>query len=251
MILKTETYQNQSNLAQYCRDGKTVFITGAKPKRLPYYRRLVFNVVKDALETTYPIAFKYIKSEIWDTLVYNFFSQHHCQHPQVWRMPEEFYNFCKKANYAELFKLPYLNDLLYFEWLEAEMYVMEDKQYPEFIDSIDWLKEKIAINPEHKIIKLCYPVHLQIPEEALKNKGNHFLLLYREKESGRVQFVSLSVLFTFLVENIVLQEKTLEEIFNDILLIFGINDISLLQSEAFKFLDDLKSRGFVLGILKK
>ena len=34
-----------------------------------------------------------------------------------------------------------------------------------------------------------------------------------------------------------------------IMYIFGINDLELLQSEAFKFLEDLKIRGFVLGAL--
>lgn len=251
MLLKTETHNQQSRLAQYCRTGVSNELLEANHERLPHYRRLVFSVVKDALETTFPIAFKFILSEIWEEIVYNFFCFHNCQHTQVWRMPEEFYQFCKNENYAAKYDLPYLNDLLNFEWLEAEMYVMEDLEYPKFIENTNWLKEKIVVNPEHKIVKLEYPVHLQIPEEAVKKKGNYFLLLYREKETGRVQFVNLSVLITFLVENIVLQEKTVEEIFNDILLIFGINDLSLLQKEAFKFLKDLYQKGFVLGILQE
>lgn len=251
MLLKTETYNQQSKLAQYCRTGIASDILEVKANRLPHYRRLVFNVVKDALETTFPIAFKFLQSEVWEEIVYNFFCLHNCQHTQVWRMPEEFYQFCRNESYTATYDLPYLNDLLYFEWLEAEMYVMEDLEYPNFSENTNWLKGKIAVNPEHKIIKLEYPVHFQIPDEAVKNKGNYFLLLYREKETGKVQFVNLSILFTFLVENIVLQEKTLEEIFNDILHIFGINNLDLLQKEAFKFLEDLLQRGFVLGILQE
>jgi hypothetical protein len=249
MLLKTETYNQQSNLAQYCRDGKEVAILGAKPERLSHYRRLVFNVVKDALETTYPISFKYIDKNIWEEMVFNFFSQHKCQDPQVWRMPEEFYEFCKNENYAKKYSLPFLYNLLYFEWLEVELYMMEDIPYPQFKNSPNWLPEKMAINPEHKIVKLEYPVHLEKPFNTLKKKGDYFLLLYREKETGRIQFANLSVLFTFLIENIVLGEKSLEEIFSDILYLFGINDLEMLQVEAFKFLKDLKTRGFVLGVL--
>lgn len=251
MLLKTETYNQQSKLAQYCRTGVSNELLDAKQERLPHYRRLVFNVIKDALETTFPIAFKFIQYEVWQEIVYNFFCLHNCQHTQVWRMPKEFYQFCKNENYATKYDLPYLNDLLNFEWLEAEMYMMEDLEYPDFSENRNWLKEKIAVNPEHKIVKLEYPVHFQIPEEAVKNKANYFLLLYREKETGKVQFVNLSILFAFLIENIVLQEKTVEEIFNDILHIFGINDLSLLQKEASKFLEDLLQRGFVLGILQE
>ena len=122
--------------------------------------------------------------------------------------------------------------------------------FPQFINSDDWLTNRIAVNPEHKIIKLEYPVHIEKPFDTVHKKGDYFLLIYREKETGRVQFTNLSILFTFLLENIVLAEKTLEEIFSDILYIFGINDLEMLQTESFKFMNDLKSRGFVLGALK-
>ncbi len=250
MLLKTETHKHQTSIAQYCRDGKEVEIEGTKNGRLPHYRRLVYNVVKDSLATTFPIANKFIDNEVWDQMVFNFFSEHKCKDPQVWRMPFEFSEFCESENYSEKYKLPVLNNLLNFEWLEVEIYMMEDIPYPNFTESENWMKERIAVNPEHKIIKLEYPVHIEKPYNAIKKKGDYFLLLYREKESGRVQFINLSVLFTFLIENIVLGEKTLEEIFNDILYVFGINDLELLRTEAFKFLKDLKERGFILGVLK-
>ena len=250
MLLKAETYQQQSKLTEYCRNGVEIDILGAKADRLPNYRRLVFNVVKDALETTYPISFKFIDSAIWNEMVYNFFSTHKCVDPQVWRMPEEFYQFCLNENYAEKYKLPFLNDLLQFEWIEVEIYMMEDLKYPEYKSSDNWLDKKLALNPEYKIIKLEYPVHLEKLANALSKKGDYFLLLYREKESGRVQFINLSILYTFLIENIALGEKTLEQIFNDILYLFGINDIEMLQTESLKFLEDLHSKGFVLGVLK-
>lgn len=250
MLLKTETYNQQSKLANYCRNGLNVDILGAKPERLPNYRRLVFNVIKDALENTYPISYQYINTAVWDEMVYNFFSIHKCKDPQVWKMPEEFYEFCKIQNYAEIYSLPFLNDLLYFEWMEVEIYMMEDVLYPDYYDSKNWLNKKIAVNPEHKIIKLEYPVHIKKPQETVNKEGDYFLLLYREQETGRVQFANLSVLFTFLLENIILGEKTLEEIFTDILYIFGINDLEMLQTESFKFLEDLKTRGFILGVLK-
>ncbi len=249
MQLKTNTYQAQSYLAQYCRNGKLVEIQGTKPERLPHYRRLVFNVVKDALITTFPILNKYIDGKIWDEMVLHFFSGHKCSDPQVWRMPLEFYEFCKSQNYAEKYNLPFLNDLLYFEWLEVELYMMEDLEYPKFKNTENWLNQRIAVNPEHRIIKLAYPVHIEKPFEAQKKKGDYFLLAFREAESGRIQFINLSVLFAFLLENIILAEKNLATILNDILYVFGINDIQLLQSETVKFLKDLKERGFVLGTL--
>ncbi len=249
MLLRTETYNQQNNLVQYCRSGNEVEIIGTLPERLPHYRRLVFNIVKEAMETTFPIAFEYIETKIWDEMVHTFFGSHKCNDPQVWRMPKEFVEFCKTEGYSKHYNLPFLNDLLFFEWMEVEIYMMEDIEYPEFTDSGNWLKEKIAVNPEHTIIKLEYPVHLEKPFNTINKKGDYFLLLHRQKDSGKVQFTNLSVLFTFLIENIALGQKTLEEIFNDILYIFGINDLGMLQTKAFKFLEDLKHRGFILGTL--
>jgi len=249
MLLKTETYKQQSNISQYCRDGKEIKIKGARQERLPHYRRLVFNVVKDSLATTYPIARKYINSKIWDEMVYTFFSEHKCRDPQVWKMPNEFYRFCVEQEYRVKYELPFLNDLLLFEWMEVEVYMMEDIKYPKYRQSSNWLKNRVAVNPEHRIFKLDYPVHLTNPEKALEQKGDYYVLLYREKESGRVQFINLSALFVYFLENISQTEKTTEEIFNDILYIFGINDLEMLQTQVFKFLEDLKNRGFVLGVL--
>ena len=250
MLLKTETYNQQNKFVKYCRNGKKVSILGAVPERLPHYRRLVFNVIKDTLETTFPIAFQYIDSKIWDEMVYTFFSIHKCNDPQVWRMPNEFVDFCEEENYSEKFTLPFLNDLLRFEWMEVEVYMMEDIEYPTNIYTTILLQSKIAVNPEHKIIKLEYPVHMEKPFDAINKKGNYFLLLFREKESGRVQFSNLSVLFAFLIENISIAEKTLEEILTDILYLFGINDLKMLQTKVFKFLEELKTQGFILGSLK-
>jgi hypothetical protein len=142
MLLKTETYKIQNKLSEYCRNGKLIEIKGAVTDRLPHYRRLVFNVVKDAVENTYPIAHKYINKNIWKEICHDFFTNHKCKDPQVWRMPKEFVEYCKNRQFAEQYNLPFLNDLLYFEWLEVEMYMMEDKDSPLYNDSDNWLTKK-------------------------------------------------------------------------------------------------------------
>ncbi|NQU87454.1 MAG: putative DNA-binding domain-containing protein [Mariniphaga sp.] len=250
MLLKTETYKIQQSLSEYCRNGKEVNIAGARAERLPHYRRLVYNVIKSALESSFPIAFKYVNENDWEKMGYNFFGSHKCQTAQIWRMPEEFYEFCVEQNYSDKFNIPYLNNLLYFEWLEVDLYMMEDISYPEFIESAYWTENKIAINPEFKLIKLEYPVHNTKPDELKNQKGNYFLLLFREKESGKIQFIELSVLYAFLIENIINQEKNYSEILNNILYVFGINDLNFLHKKTNDFLIDLKEKGFILGILK-
>ncbi len=250
MLLKTETYQHQKTLAEYCRNGKEITLPGAITERLPHYRRLVFNIVNDSLESAFPIAFKYVERVHWNEMVVDFFSNHKCTDPQVWRMPFEFYGYVVEKEFHEKYSLPWLNDLLYFEWLEVELYMMEDIQYPLYKDSENWLGKLVAVNPEHKLIKLKYPIHKMNPKKAKENKGDHFLLLFRQKDSGKVQFVGLSTLYVFILENIFIGTKKLDEILNDVLYFFGINDMELLQKNTHSFLTDLKSKGFVLGIYK-
>lgn len=249
MLLKNDTYVAQAKLASYCRTGIETKITRALTGRLPQYRRLVYNIIKDTLATTYPIACKYIDKNIWEKICHDFFSNHSCSHPQVWRMPKEFLEYCKEKQVAEQYALPYLNDLLYFEWLEAEMYMMEDMPYPSYRSSGNWLQNRLALNPEYELFKLDYPVHLVNPIVANNKKGAYFVLLFREKESGRIQFVNLSALYAFLIENIAVREKTLEQVLTDILYVFGINDLELLQKETLRFLTELHHKGFILGVL--
>lgn len=249
MLLNNDTYTAQANLARYCKTGNKTKITGTRSDRILHYRRLVYNVIKYTLETTYPIAFKYIEKTTWEQICAEFFSNHSCTHPQVWRMPKEFFEYCKKTQIAERFKLPYLNDLLYFEWLEAEMYMMEDRAFPSFYASENWLEDYLALNPEYKLIKLDYPVHLGTPDDAVSKKGAYFVLLFRQQESGRIQFVNLSALHAFLIESISQQEKRLNAILIDILYVFGINDFDLLQKEVLRFVNDLHKKGFILGAL--
>jgi hypothetical protein len=83
MNLLPETHTVQSQLAKYCRDGVAVQLEGALSDRLPQYRRLVYNIIQDNIESAYPIAFKYLPTEVWEELVYDFFSIHECQSLEI------------------------------------------------------------------------------------------------------------------------------------------------------------------------
>jgi uncharacterized protein len=249
MPLLKDTHEQQSKLAGYCRDGIMPELKGVKHENLHHYRRLVFNIVSDIIETAYPITFSFLPKETWDKLVYDYFVEHKCQSTQVWRMPLEFYSYCLDKDIAGQLGHPFLNDLLHVEWLELDVHTMEDIAYPNFTKNGDWFNTKIALNPEYKLVKLTYPVHTTAPTSLLGKEGVFFLLVYREKESGNVQFMDLSMLYTYILEQI-----SNGELLKDVLVeannLFQINNISLLKEHALKFIEDLQQRKFVLGFLK-
>ncbi len=248
--LNNETYLQQSKLANYCRDGVTPDdLIDINKDNLYQYRRLCFNIASDIIETAYPITFSYLNKDVWEELVTEYFKEHKCQTTQVWRMPLEFYGYCIEKNIGEKLNIPFLNDLLHFEWLELEVHTMEDIEYPKFTENGDWVNDKIAMNPEHKLIQLMYPVHTTAPSEELTaKKGDYFLLIYREKESGNVQFVDLSMFYTYILENIK-NGVLLKDILVEANSLFQINDIKLLKDRSIEFMNDLKNRNFIVGFL--
>jgi hypothetical protein len=249
MQLLKDTYQQQAFLAEYCRNGVVPELKGVKYENLGQYRRLVFNIASDTIETAYPITHSFLPGETWKKLVFDYFAEHKCQTAQVWRMPLEFYDYCVKKDIQSQLNLPFLNDLLYFEWLELEVHTMEDIPYPKFKAEGDRFNDKIAVNPEFKLIKLTYPVHTTAPTDLIGKEGTYFLFIYREKESGSVQFMDLSMLYTYILEQI-----SGGELLKDVLVeannLFQINNISLLKEHAEKFINDLQQRKFILGFLK-
>src|SRR6185437_3762334 len=117
MLLNTDTAYIQGQLAKYCRTGETEPILGARQGRLKEYRQLVYSVVNNTLEQAYPITYNYIKEEEWELMIASFLKEHACQNNQVWKLPLEFYDYVKEKNFQESFNYPFLNELLYFEWL--------------------------------------------------------------------------------------------------------------------------------------
>ncbi len=249
-LLKEETHEQQSKLAEYCKTGIVPELTGIIEDNLHHYRRLCFNIGIDTIETAYPITYRFLPDEIWDKLVYEFYAEHKCQTPQVWRMPLEFYEYCVEKDIQGKLKLPFLNDLLYFEWLELEVHTMDDIPYPSFDSEGDLLNNLLAINPEHKLVKFTYPVHVLAATELEGKEGNYFLLMYREKESGRIQFMDVSILYAYILEQIQ-NGLTLQAVLTDADSLFQINNFEMLKEHALVFINDLKQRQFMLGFLNK
>lgn len=249
MNLSPDTFEIQSRLAKYCRNGVEVELPGITPNRIIHYRRLVYTIIQDNLESAYPIAYKYLETEHWDKMVYEFFSNHECQSFQVWKLPKEFMDFVLEQNYAETFNLPYLNDLLSFEWAEMELYNTADIPYQYGNYAGDSINGVVCFNPEHILLTLKYPLHMLTPADALDRKGNYFVLLYREKETGKIQFVDLSVWYAFLIEQINNNgEITIKELLDYAPQLFGPLQINELEKNTREFIASMIERKFVIDI---
>lgn len=201
MLYTPETYQIEKDLVHWCKTGEHVAIPGTRQKGLDQYRRLIRNNIHNAMVQAFPIAFTVLSETRWSTLIDDFHAHHSAVTPQVWKLPLEFYSFVKANNYTDKFSLPFLNDLLHFEWIEIAVHTMEDQAPRPFCQEGDTLSDIIVVAPEYRMIRLKYPVHLYAAEEALHHPGDYFLLIFRTSDFD-VQFVDLPALHAFYFEQI-------------------------------------------------
>ena len=195
MQLRQETVSYAEQLATFCKTGSCKVIPGTMEDRLPVYRELIYNVFDNTLQNTYPVTYKDLDQEQWKQLVSDFIEKHDAPSPQLWKMPEGFFHFAKENDYATTFSRPYLNDLMWFEWVEVEVFMMPDKKAAPVSMQGDLLESKLVVNPEHRLLALEYPVFKCTGAELSEHLGEYYLLSYRHPETLRVMFIELSAFY--------------------------------------------------------
>ncbi len=123
-MLSPETKDIQIRLGDYCKTGILNDIPGIHSGHIKHYRRLFFSVIKNNIFQAFPIAAEVLGKKQLTSMIDEFFSLHNAQTSQVWKLPGEFYEFAKTGNWNEKFKMPWLTDLLLFEWVEIKVHTM-------------------------------------------------------------------------------------------------------------------------------
>jgi len=105
----------------------------------------------------------------------------------------------------------------------------------------------MIINPEYKILSFAYPVHIKNAKYiTASDKGNYFLLGFREKETGKLQFMDISAIYTVIIENIA-KEIKLIDIINALEGQLNFDSMDSMVQQIVPFLKKLKEKGFILG----
>ena len=244
-MLKESTHIAQKELANYCRTDQLGEIPGLTDGRVHHYRRLIFNIVLDTLRTAYPLTKDLLGQKNWRKIVHQFFSSYACTEPQVWKIPKDFLDWVEQTELAEKTQYPHFSDLVYFEWIELEMYMMEDIR-SSFKEQGDLLNDYLVLNPESKILILDFPVHNKNANEINEyDRGKYYCLAFREPVHCKIRFIDLSGLYALVIEQLY-KDTTLKEVVQMVSIETGM-EVSLLSENLLPFMKHLQKEGFVLG----
>ncbi|SCA58378.1 hypothetical protein AB751O23_AA_00470 [Chlamydiales bacterium SCGC AB-751-O23] len=246
MLLNKETAEKQRGFARYCRGGTFDHFAKISEDKAGVYRRLVFNNIDGNLENAYPITFSYLTNEQWNELVQDFFIKSDLPSPLLWRMPKELLSFVKKEKYSKKFNMPFLDDLLLFEWEEIDVYMMPNQKMP-YENHPDAFYEVPLLNPEHKVLDLQYPVFKTRNLKNLSEKGAYFVSLHRHPKNKEVLFFEHSYFYMYLFELMKEQKDSMRDLLKETAQVFNIIENEALVEKTKRWLREMEGEGLLLG----
>ena len=145
---------------------------------LALYRELVYNRFEDFIKTSFPL-FSSFAGEDLKPLVEEFLKEDHTS-PLLVDLGRDFLGFFERIETPLKERLPFLEELLLYEWSEIEVFKAQDE---EGASDFSW-EGSYRLSSSSKLLKFRYPVHRAqelSTEEILKAEGEHYLLLYRDR----------------------------------------------------------------------
>ena len=227
-----------------CR-GKKIDASFARPGRMEVYEGLIADKILGSLTRAYPIAHSLIKENKWKKIVSDFIENFDIKTPFYWRMPESFYHYVKEKKLSKSLKIPYLEDLLWFEWIEIEVYMMKDVQKPEIKKQGNVLEDLLYLNPYHQFSFFFYPIYQKDPTE----KGQYHIVTYRNPETDDVHYIKLSSYYRAVLQVLSHQPFTGIEVLSHVADLFSIEKGCDFFAQASSFLQNLLHLGLIEGFI--
>ncbi len=192
---------------------KSIMNDDISDERLKIYKLLVYNNIEDTLTKAFPITKKFLENH-WENIVETFIKEHPLNTPYLWELPADFIAFVKAENLPDKYNIPFLLELLEYEWIEIEIF---NKDLPENQSEFSWDK-RFFLSSTAILKSFQYPVHRlgSITEKDLiKHKGNYHLVIYLSPEDYEVSYIEITDFLYDLLSKI--SEDKLLKVSTDIL----------------------------------
>lgn len=247
MAYSDSTQQYQRMLASYTRTGIEVNIPGTKNEGIARYRTMIYNVVNDSLATAYPLAKNLITAEEWNATVQHYFSSHACASPYLWQMPFEFFEFVKERELELQTQYPCLGDLLLYEWVEIEVFMMNDVEVS-YSKNGSIKTDALVLNPSCILQYFQYPVYSKKAAEITSNDVAHyFMLTHRNPETNLIRFMEVAPMFARMIELLDEKAQTIEALTNQFSTESEIEISQTIKKDIESFFQKCLTKGIILG----
>ena len=215
------------------------------------YKELINSIYHQSLMKAYPICHSILEPTVWNTWVADFIKFSRSDEPRVWLMPRLFKEYVKTQKLGEKNHMPYMDDLLLFEWLEIEVFTELDINLPKISASINWDKDTVYFNPHAREMVLDYPVHRSIKHDELMKKGLYNMIVYRHPETFSVQYIQMGVFdklcIDFMQSDKLPLAKAIELVFQRLHL--EQVQFALIRERTLQVFNQFQQDGFILGAI--
>jgi hypothetical protein len=170
------------------------------------YQKLVYYRYEEIIQSTFSYFIKYISSKELEDSIYEFL-KNPPKTQFVWKIANDYRKFVKEQNLFEDRK--YLYELLYFEWIEVEIYM---KEYKEKEDNHFSWENSYELAKSARIKKFKFDIIGSKYEEEREN----YLIIYFDFENNKVLYREINQFIYVLIKK--LKQGTLEQVLEQLCL---------------------------------
>ena len=176
------------------------------------YQKLVFYRYEEIVKSTFIQYCKLVSQDKIDETILDFVKTP----PKttfVWQIAKDYMKFIKKNKYFKNKK--YINEILYFDWVELELIMKEYKQQEK--QSFSW-KKTFILNENTKLKKFKYDIILG----EYENKRDNFVLIYYDFNENDVFYREINEV-VFLVLKSLNESKSIAKILKSLCKKYELN----------------------------
>jgi len=182
--------------------------------------------------------------------VHRYFCSHACASPYLWKMPFEFFEFIKENAFGLQTKYPCLSDLLLYEWVEIEVFMMEDPEVS-YSKKGSIASDALVLNPACILQYFQYPVYNKTATDISSNdSGHYFMLTHRNPETNLVRFLEVAPMFARMIELLDEKSLTIDELIYQFSSESQIAITPEIQASIELFFEKCFVKGIILGFKK-
>ncbi len=157
---------------------------GYENTNIEVYQKLVFTRYEEVIKNSFPLLIENINQKILSELI-NKFMKSTPYSPFIWKIPKDFKKFVKKIKAFENRK--YLYELMYYDWIEIELFMKEYKTYKK--DSFSY-KNRYKLSKSARFKAFKY----DIINKKIQEKRDNFLVIYYDFKDDDVIYREINQL---------------------------------------------------------